>query len=290
MGNVQASSNKNMVELANQFINNTTNTNSTDSSATAINRQTFDVLIGQGSDVKGCDLNILNSITSSQALKTTSTANFSTKIKNDLSNMIDQIASTSQDAVAEFMSLSGNAQLSVQELSTSIKNSIENNITNENTTVCKAYVENLQDGKLTILGKYTCGPSGKIEINQQIVNDQLSECISKVFFDAIADNSIVNDIVQKAETEQKAKTVGPIGALFGNIGGIIGIVIVLILIIVLGVGGYIAYKKFAGGSMPKGLPLLPGGGKPQLKTTGNPLTGGKGGADITALASLLNKK
>jgi hypothetical protein len=284
MGNVQASTNRNMVDIANKFINNTTNTNSTDSTATTVNRQTFDVNIGQGADVKGCDLRLLQSISSSQVLKTTSTANFSTKIKNDLTNMIDQIASTNQKAVAEFMSLSANAQVSVQDLTTSIKNSIENNINNENLTVCKAFVDNLQDGKLTILGKYTCGPSGKIEINQSIVNNQLSECISKVFFDSIAENSIVNDIVQKAETSQDAKTIGPISAFFGSIGGIITIVIVLILIVVLGVGGFYAYKKFAGGGSPKGF-VIPSGGKTQAKPSGTQnTTGGKGGVNLATAA------
>lgn len=247
MGNVQSSTTKNMVNIANSFINNTTNSSSTDSSAISSNRQTFDILFGPNSDVKGCDINATQSITSNQVLKTTSLFQTETEIKNELSNMIDQIATTSQDAVAEFLSFSGNAQISVQDLTTSIKNDIQNNITNENATVCTAIADNLQQGKITILGKYTCGPDGKINLTQQLLNDQVSECISKVFFQAIADNTIVNDIVQKAETDQAAKTIGPLSAIFGSLGAIIGLVVIIIVCI----GGFILYKKFAGSPQKK---------------------------------------
>jgi hypothetical protein len=257
MGNVQNTSVKQMVDITNSFITNVSNSTSTDSSAITSNRQTFKILTGEKSDVRGCDTSVNQSITTSQQLKTSSKFQTSAEIKNELMNMVDQVASTNQNAVAEFLSLSANVQNSSQELQTSIKNSIENNITNESTVACTAIANNLQEGEITILGKYTCGPSGRIDLTQQLVNDQLAECISNVFNDAIADNTIVNQIVQDSTVDQSAKTIGPIGALFGGIGALI----------ILAVIGGIAYflitssgsKKPSG---PGGLSLPPLPNKP----------------------------
>lgn len=260
MGNVQASTVKNMIDITNSTINSTVNSSSTSNEAKSVNRQTFDVLFGPNSDIKGCTLTALSNITSNQTLKTSSAYQTETAIKNQLSNVIDQVAETNQKAVAEFLSLSGNAQLSTQDLATSIKNDIQNKITNENVTSCTAYVDNLQDGKFTFLGKFTCPEGGTgITLTQNIVNDQLSECISQVFFSAIADNSIVNDVVQKAKTSQDARTIGPIGALLGGLGGLVGIVIIIVI-------GYFIYKQFSGKTpavaskvpaVPKALPAVP---------------------------------
>ncbi len=236
MGNVQASSIKNMIDLTNTAINNTVNSSSTEGTGKLINTQTFELTILGNADK--CDLTNLQTITSDQKVYVSSTFTSSSEIKNELSNMIDQIASTSQDAVAEFLSLSGNAQLSSQELATSIKNDIQNNITNENTSICLAFTNNLQQGKF-VINNITCGPRGTIENVQNIISKQEAECISNIFFNSISSNSIINDIVQKAETSQKAKTVGPIGALLGGLGG-------LIVLIVVGAIAFIIYKKYSG--------------------------------------------
>lgn len=258
MGNVQASAVKNMIDITNSTINTTVNTSSTTNDARSVNRQTFDVLFGPNSDVK-CSLTATNNITSNQTLKTSSAFQTESAIKNQLSNVIDQVAETNQKAVAEFLSLSANAQVSIQDLATSIKNDIENKITNESTTSCTAYADNLQEGKFTFLGKFTCPEGTGITLTQNIVNDQLSECISQVFYTAIADNTIVNDVVQKSKSSQDATTIGPIGALLGGLGGLVGIVIIIVI-------GYFIYKQFSGKTpaiaskipgVPKGLPALP---------------------------------
>ncbi len=240
MGNAQSSKIKNMVGVVNTFTTNINNSNSTSNSGNVLNRQSYILEVGQGGLIECKSVNIDQTITSNQNLITSSTFQSLNEVKNDLKNMIDQIASSNQDAVAEFLSLSANVQVSEQELITSIKNSIENNISNENITTCQAIATNLQEGRLVINGTVRCN-EGDLNLGQTIVSDQESQCLSKVFLNAIADNQLINEIVQKAESEQSAKTIGPIGAFFGSAGGIILIIVVCIVLVV---GGYFAYKFF----------------------------------------------
>jgi len=257
MGNVQASKIKNMVGITNSFITNVTNSSSTENTGRSTNIQDFLIEIGPTGRVgTGCSLiDFSNSIISNQKIVTSSAFQSTTDIKNNLSNMVDQIAESSKDAVAEFLSLSGNTQLTEQELVTELKNSIENNITNLNATKCIAINENLQNKRLIVNGILECGPNGQLKAGQQIVNDQQSQCISNLFINAVSSGDIVNDIIQKAKTEDSAKTVGPIGAFFGSVGGIITVVIIAIFLILLIGGGIFAYKKYKG-SIKSPLPSI----------------------------------
>jgi hypothetical protein len=253
MGNVQSSKIKNMVELVNGFTTNINNSNATTNTGFVTNRQSYDIEVGVGGVIECRSINAGQTINSNQNLITSSTFNSAQQVKNELQNMIDQIASSGQKAVAEFLSLSANAQVSEQELTTSIKNSIENNITTSNITTCQAITNNLQEGRLVVNGILKC-TEGDLNLAQNIIANQEAQCLSEVFFNAIADNSIINDIKQKAESTQDAKTIGPIGAFFGSVGGIITVVIILIL---LGVAGFVAFKIFksqGGGSALGGNP------------------------------------
>jgi hypothetical protein len=240
MGNVNSSKIQNVISVVNSVSNEIVNRSITEGNTTGINIQTLRVIFGVTSDIKGCNFVSGQTINSNQQVNVSNTFNSSSDVKNSLNNMLDQLASSTQSAVADFLSTAVNANVSEQSLVSSIRNDIDTKITNESITRCKNTISNLQDGTFEFLGKYTCPPGGSLTINQDIINDQISQCMSKTFFDVIATNDLVNQVVQKAESEQAAETKGPLSFLSNPI-FIVGIILGLIVLIGI---VYLIYKFY----------------------------------------------
>lgn len=237
MGNSNSSTINNMVSVVNQATTDIVNRSVTSGNASSLNIQTFKFT--NTGNLKGCDFNYSGTINSDQKLTVSSVFNSASEVQNTLETMVDQIAESNQKAVADFLALAVNVNQSKQSLTSSIKNDIKTKITNENITNCQAFVQNLQKGDIVNTGTWECGPSGKIEINQTILNKQIAECLSQTFFNTIASNTIVNDISQAATNDQSGETKGPLAWLesLGKTGiivaGVIGGIILLIIVVVL---------------------------------------------------------
>jgi hypothetical protein len=240
MGNVNSSKIQSMISVVNNISSEVVNRSVTEGNASSINIQTLKVLFGEKSEINGCNFVSGQTINSNQQVNVSSIFNSSTDVKNSLNTMLDQIASSKQSAVADFLSTAVNTNVSEQDLTSSIRNDIETKITNENITSCKNFVKNLQEGTFEFLGKYTCPPGGQITIDQNIINDQISQCLSQTFFDVIQENEAVNKVVQQAISEQTAETKGPLAFLSSPI----FIVAVIVGLIIFGLVCYLIYKFY----------------------------------------------
>jgi hypothetical protein len=209
MGNIQSSTMKSVVDAVNQTTTNVKNTSITDGKSTTLNRNTLSFEVGDKGtlNLNNCPLNIAQKITTDQNLKVLAKFSSATDLQNTLKSIVDQASSGSQKAVNDFLSLGVNAQTSKQDLITNIKNSITNNITNENVTKCNAILDNLNDGKIVVNGTINC-KDGKFDIDQSIISNQQVDCISESLFNAALKNQAINDIVQKAENQQSAENKG----------------------------------------------------------------------------------
>lgn len=277
MGAANSSEIKNVVGVVNNVSNEVVNRSITEGNAVSQNIQTLDVTFGPNSEIN-CPFNANNKIAVNQQVNISSVFNSASNVQNALQNMLTQIASSSQEAVSQFLSTSASVNVSKSDLISSISNDIQTKVTNENITSCKNFVTNIQNGKFEFLGKYTCPPGTNITINQDIINDQITQCLSQTFFNVIASNDLVNQVVQKAETKQIAKTEGIFS--FLSIGGIVGaIAVIVIVILIIGVGIYFYTKSKKGGgpkgisttSVKKSLPLP----VPKVPAGIKPLTAGK---------------
>lgn len=207
MGNSQVSVVKAVVNAVNETTTNVRNTSITDGKATALNRNTLFLELGPTGEIN-CTSNIGQNITVDQNLKVLSKFESVTDLQNLLNTIVDQTVENKQTAVNDFLSIGVNSQVSKQDLITNIKNSITNNITNENITRCNAVVDNINDAKIIINGKINCPPGGTLNITQDILATQQVSCISESLFSAALTNQSIADIVQKATTDQDAANKG----------------------------------------------------------------------------------
>jgi hypothetical protein len=236
MGNSNSTKISQMVDVVNSISVAVNNSAITSGNAISLNRQSF--IFDNYGQILGCDFDSGQTLQADQGLKVASTFNSSTDLKNNLKNMVDQIAASSQKAVSEFISLTSNSNESEMDLKVSLKNDIDTKITNENVTTCKAFIDNLQEGKFYNRpgAIFQCRSGGFIRINQNIINEQNAECLSSTFINVVNQNDIFNRIKQKAESEQSAEIIGPFTALSNFAKSIAGIITIVIVVIVLGLG------------------------------------------------------
>lgn len=232
MGNSNSTKISQMVDVVNSISLEKNNSAILSGDAISLNRQSF-IFVGEGK-VSGCIFDNGQIISADPDLKVQKIFNTSTDLKINLKQMVDQIASSSQKAVSEFISLTKNFDESESELVASIKNDIDLKINDENVSTCKAFVDNLQLGvffnRAGVI--FQCPPGSSLKISQNIINRQNAECLSSTFINIVNNNNIFKRIKQKAESDQK----GPFTAFTNFLLSIGGIITIVIVVIVLGLG------------------------------------------------------
>jgi len=250
MGSSQSSSVKQTVEILNKSMTNLVTKNTNSASAKNSNSNSFRIRIGEKGDVQGCNLDLTQTITASQAVKVmakfASVADLKSQMKSALQNSVDQSSQSTQAALATSIGV----QNSKQEINQKISNIVETNITNETLNQVNGFLTNVNNGVLEIMGKYSCASTGgKIVINQSIVSNQVVELLS----DAMIGNSVTTaaDTATKAESKQvqKSEQKGVIDAFTNLIGtaGMIYIAIILIVVVGLIFALPLIIKAFSGG-------------------------------------------
>jgi hypothetical protein len=123
MGSSQSSNVKQTVEILNKSMTNLVTKNTNSASAKNSNSNSFRIRIGEKGDVQGCNLDLTQTITASQAVKVmakfASVADLKTQMKSALQNSVDQSSQSTQAALATSIGV----QNSKQEIN-QIKNEI----------------------------------------------------------------------------------------------------------------------------------------------------------------------
>lgn len=241
MGNKQSaqSSKTSVTDIVNKNMLNSFTRNLNEQSSQCNGTQYAEFLSGPQSEIVGCDLNINQTM----ALDCKAQAYFASQnensLKGDIKNSLDQSFKSDQKQENPSFTLVPSSEQNSQDrvnVENYIKNIVERNLTTENLNKCLAIAKGAQEGKITILGKYTCREGKGIDLTQDMLIQQYAQCGSDIINKTLTDDKFISDLKTKAESSQSNLTSG--------YGAIIGLVIILIII---GVAAYFMFKRSPAG-------------------------------------------
>lgn len=171
---------ENTVESINKNLLSIISNKQNDASVNCTTNQVAKILIGEKAVVNNCDLNIGQT---AFIKKCNLQSGFSDNSSNDLSTLVnqavEQTGTADSKAVSDFLSSKTESNSNVTNKQT-IQNILSKEINSSVKNSCKLNSSIQQDGTIEIRGKYTCGPSGKIDISQYAELEALGSCISDV--------------------------------------------------------------------------------------------------------------
>jgi hypothetical protein len=182
------------------------------------NSNNVEVIVGKEGKVTGCDLEIGQSITSTSSIKAMSTFTNTKDLQDKLKAAVDNTVKNSDAVTQGAFSTALNVSNSKTNISQSITNIIEKNITDKTTNKLNSIIKNMNNAKLLIEGQWSCGPKGTIEINQAIVTQQLTDIVMEALTKNISTSEVAVTAAQKVENETKVTQQGAIDAV-GDAGG-----------------------------------------------------------------------
>jgi len=241
MGNVQTaeSSKTSVTDIVNKNMLNSFTRNLNEQSSNCSGTQYAEFIAGQQSEIIGCDLNINQKM----ALDCKAQAYFASQnentLKGEIKNSLDQSFKSDQKqenpsfTLVPYSEQNSSDRVNVENY---IKNIVERNLTTENLNKCLAIAKGAQDGKITILGKYTCREGQGIDLTQDMLIQQYAQCGSDIINKTLTDDKFVTDLKIKAESSQSNLTSG--------YGAIIGLVIILVIV---GAAAYFMFKRSPAG-------------------------------------------
>jgi hypothetical protein len=250
MGSNQSSTVKQTTEILNKSMTNIVNKNTVSASAKNTNTNSFEIITGPRSDISNCSLRLGQKINASQQLKVMAKVSSTNEMKAMLKSAVDNATAQNNEATSGFLSTAFNNQKSNTEINNILKNEIENNITNENLTECNGLIDNINNGRLEINGKWNCGEQGPIVIDQDLVSSQVVECFANAAQEAIMQNQNIADAVNKAEQANTSKVGGAAELASAIMGPYAMIVIAIVIAMVVAIPLLIWSFKSGGSSTP----------------------------------------
>jgi len=241
MGNRQSSESvkKSTTDIINKNMLNSFTRNLNEQSSQCSGTQYAEITTGPQSDIIGCDLNLKQTM----ALDCKAQAYFASQnensLKGQIQNSLDQSFKSDQKQENPSFTLvpwSDQSNSDTVEVQNYIKNIVERNLTSENLNKCLAIAKGAQEGKITILGKYTCRQGEGINLTQDMLLQQYAQCGSDIVNKTITDDKFISDVATKAASSQSNVTSG--------YGAIIALIVILVVI---GVFGYFAFRKSPAG-------------------------------------------
>jgi hypothetical protein len=235
MGSNQSSTVKQTTEILNKSITNIVNKNTVSASAKNTNTNSFEIITGPRSDIQNCSLKLGQKINASQQLKVMAKVSSTNELKTMLKSAVDNATSQNNSATNGFLSTAFNNQKSNTEINNILKNEIENNITNDNLTECNGIIDNINNGRLEINGKWDCGTQGPIVVNQELVSAQVVECFANAAQEAIMQNQNIADAVNKSSQENISKNAGAAELVSAFLGPYAMIIIAIVIALVVAI-------------------------------------------------------
>ena len=234
MGNRQSSqsSKTSVTDIVNKNMLNSFTRNLNEQSSNCSGTQYAEFLSGPQSEIIGCDLNINQKM----ALDCKAQAYFASQnensLKGEIKNSLDQSFKSDQKnenpsfTLVPYSEQNSSDRVNVENY---IKNIVERNLTTENLNKCIAIAKGAQDGKITILGKYTCRQGEGLNLTQDMLIQQYAQCGADIVNKTLTDDKFVTDLKIKAESSQSNLTSG--------YGAIIAIIVILLIV------GLVVYFK-----------------------------------------------
>lgn len=194
---------------------------------------------GPGSEIIGCDLNINQKM----ALDCKAQAYFASQnensLKGDIKNSLDQSFKSDQKqenpsfTLVPYSQQNNSDKVNVENY---IKNIVERNLTTENLNKCLAIAKGAQEGKIKILGKYTCREGQGINITQDMLLQQYAQCGSDIVNKTITDDKFITDVATKAASSQSNLTSGYGAVMF-----------MIVVLVIFGIAAYFMFKRSPAG-------------------------------------------
>jgi hypothetical protein len=268
MGNYQSANIQALNDVVTNAITDVTTQNFTSNANSCQNINDLTVKTAHGSEIN-CAMIIDQSINQLCNLDSTVINTSSESVMSNIENKMDQLLQSTQSSVQGFLSAAASIQTTNEEIKNAIKNTIRNDIVNKTFTSCANSVFGQNKMKIEINGKINCPPGQPFIIDQNQIAKSAATCFAQNITNVLANNGVINDILQKMESTQSSKQgldtaafliIGIVilvaigffifksgGSLMGSLesGGMIKIVISLIVLAALGLGGYYAYQKYA---------------------------------------------
>ena len=241
MGSSQSSESvKNSVtDIVNKNMLNSFTRNLNEQSSQCSGTQYAEFISGPGSEIIGCDLKLNQKM----ALDCKAQAYFASQSENSLKgqiqNSLDQSFKSDQKqenpsfTLVPYSQQNNSDKVNVENY---IKNIVERNLTTENLNKCVAIAKGAQDGKITILGKYTCREGQGINLTQDMLLQQYAQCGSDIVNKTITDDKFISDVATKAASSQSNLTSG--------YGAVMALIIVLVIF---GIAAYFMFKRSPAG-------------------------------------------
>jgi hypothetical protein len=219
-GSSQTVETKKFNSIINSTVNEMINTTQTTSNTKVINLNNYEITTGENSDVEYCDIFTTQSINSTQSatinVATSDVTSLQQQLKDTLTNTDKQSSTTKQ----ELLSLSQSSGVNLSEIHDQISNAITTRVTKQTLTAINSIIDLANKNKLAILGKWRCGPSGKIESIQGILSSQVSNIIVNSLLnntqsvdnavDITNSSGITQDLSQKGIGDAGAKIISSV--------------------------------------------------------------------------------
>ena len=146
------------------------------------------------------------STTSSGNLASSTASSLKNSLKSAMASQVDQSAKEAQG----FLSTAyGNKSKTKTTVTDQINNILDNTITQTNLQNIVASSVDVESDKIVVKGDWTCPPSGSV-LNQDIVSSVAAQALMKQVSDAIDDNTVINNVVNKVEQAADQENTGPI--------------------------------------------------------------------------------
>jgi len=149
------------------------------------------------------------------------------EIQNSLQQLITQLATSKQG----WLSFSENVSQQYQKNLTEIFNEIVSRTESQINDTCQQYIENFNNGKVTICGVIKGDVTAKID--QDIYTSIISSCVIDSLFSAVNQNYIANTVLQRGDQIAQSVQEGITGFIFALIllALVIGAIIIVYIII-----------------------------------------------------------
>ena len=211
MGSASSKSTNQAFTSVSKSVTNVMTSKQQSTNAVQQNTNNIELLFGEKSDVE-CNIKLGQKIKSSSTIKSMSTFSDTKELKDKLTAAVDNTVKNSDSVTQGAFSTALNVSNSKTNISQSITNIIEKNITDDITSTLNNAITNMNNAKFTVLGKYKCPPGGSIEINQEIVTEQLTDVVMDALTSTISESQVAVTVAQKVENETKVTQQGAIDA------------------------------------------------------------------------------
>lgn len=245
-GNKQEIKKKFNIDVLNKNISSQVSTNSQKVSASSTQVASLTIEIENVNE--GCPVDVAQSIDATTVSDVSQVVENISKMESEVVNKLQQAASDDLKATGGFFATTKNRQSVEEEMNQSIKNIVQRTFKSENVQEVSANSISVATGKITIKN---C--NAPIKASQDIVTETVVNAVMDNLVENIANDTTLNEIVQKANTKAEAEAAGffeSIGNAFAKntrlfliIAAVVCLALVIIAIIAMSPGGQKALEQ-----------------------------------------------